>query len=64
MEIVAIALNQIVVKMKILILFTGNSCRSQMVGGFLKAFDENLHVYSADTKPSENVHPKAIKVMC
>jgi arsenate reductase len=49
--------------MKILILCTGNSCRSQMAEGFLKAFDKNLQVYSAGTEPSENVHPKAIKVM-
>ena len=63
MKIVAIVLNQIVVKMKILILCTGNSCRSQMAEGFLKAFDNRLQVYSAGTEPSENVHPKAIKVM-
>jgi len=49
--------------MKILILCTGNSCRSQMAEGFLKAFDNRLQVYSAGTEPSENVHPKAIKVM-
>ena len=49
--------------MKILILCTGNSCRSQMAEGFLKAFDKNMEVYSAGTKPSEQVHPKAIEVM-
>ena len=49
--------------MKLLILCTGNSCRSQMAEGFLKAFDKNLEVYSAGTEPSEKVHPKAIKVM-
>ena len=49
--------------MKILILCTGNSCRSQMAEGFLKAFDTHLSVYSAGTKPSENVHPKAVLVM-
>ncbi|MEE9349749.1 MAG: arsenate reductase ArsC [Flavobacteriaceae bacterium] len=49
--------------MKILILCTGNSCRSQMAEGFLKAFDENLKVYSAGTKPSKQVHPKAVEVM-
>ena len=48
---------------KILILCTGNSCRSQMAEGFLKAFDEMLEVYSAGTKPSHEVHPKAIQVM-
>ena len=49
--------------MKILILCTGNSCRSQMAEGFLKAFDKNLEVYSAGTEPSGSVHPKAIQVM-
>ena len=49
--------------MKILILCTGNSCRSQMAEGFLKAFDKNLQVFSAGTEPSSEVHPKAIQVM-
>ena len=49
--------------MKILILCTGNSCRSQMAEGFLKSFDKDLLVYSAGTKPSKHVHPKAIKAM-
>jgi len=48
---------------KILILCTGNSCRSQMAEGFLKSFDRSLEVYSAGTKPAEQVHPKAIAVM-
>lgn len=48
---------------KILILCTGNSCRSQMAEGFLKEFDKNLKVYSAGTRPSHEVHPMAIKVM-
>lgn len=51
------------VKKKILILCTGNSCRSQMAEGFLKSFDPSLNVFSAGTKPSSNVHPKAIQVM-
>ncbi len=49
--------------MKILILCTGNSCRSQMAEGFLKSFDKNLEVYSAGTNPSGQTHPKAIQVM-
>ena len=49
--------------MKILILCTGNSCRSQMAEGFLKSFDNKLEVYSAGTNPSGKVHPKAILVM-
>jgi arsenate reductase len=48
---------------RILILCTGNSCRSQMAEGFLKSFDRNLEVFSAGTKPSGQVHPKAIQVM-
>lgn len=50
-------------KIKILILCTGNSCRSQMAEGFLKSFDSNLDVHSAGTSPSTEVHPKAIQVM-
>lgn len=50
-------------KMKILILCTGNSCRSQMAEGFLKSFDSKLKVVSAGTKPGRKVHPKAIQVM-
>jgi len=49
--------------MRILILCTGNSCRSQMAEGFLKSFDPALVVYSAGTHPSGQVHPKAIQVM-
>ncbi|MCK0130180.1 arsenate reductase ArsC [Flavobacteriaceae bacterium F08102] len=48
---------------KILILCTGNSCRSQMAEGFLKSFNNELQVYSAGTDPSAVVHPKAIEVM-
>ena len=50
-------------KKKILILCTGNSCRSQMAEGFLKSFDQNLEVYSAGTKPAEKVNPFAVKAM-
>lgn len=49
--------------MKILILCTGNSCRSQMAEGFLKSFDPRLEIHSAGTNPSTRVHPKAIQVM-
>ncbi len=49
--------------MKILILCTGNSCRSQMAEGFLKEFDDTLEVHSAGTQPAEQVHPKALEVM-
>lgn len=47
----------------VLILCTGNSCRSQMAEGFLRAFDSSLEVFSAGTKPAASVHPLAVKVM-
>lgn len=49
--------------MKILILCTGNSCRSQMAEIFLSSMDKNLNVVSAGTKPSSEVHPFTIEVM-
>lgn len=49
--------------MKILILCTGNSCRSQMSHGFMQSFDKNFKVFSAGTKPAEKVNPIAVKVM-
>lgn len=48
---------------RILILCTGNSCRSQMAEGFLKSFDKRLEVFSAGTNPSNQVHKKAVLVM-
>ncbi|ABB24557.1 arsenate reductase ArsC [Pelodictyon luteolum] len=50
-------------KTSVLILCTGNSCRSQMAEGFLRSFDLDLEVYSAGTEPSGTVHPMAIKAM-
>ncbi|MBM4176901.1 MAG: arsenate reductase ArsC, partial [Ignavibacteria bacterium] len=50
-------------KKRILILCTGNSCRSQMAEGFLKSFDKNLEVYSAGTNPAEKINLKAVQVM-
>ena len=47
---------------KVLILCTGNSCRSQMAEGLLLSFSPRTKVYSAGTKP-EKVNPFAIKVM-
>jgi arsenate reductase len=49
--------------MKILVLCTGNSCRSQMAEGFLKSFDNSFEVFSAGTKPEKALNPFAIKVM-
>lgn len=48
---------------KILILCTGNSCRSQMAEGFLKSIDKDLEVFSAGTNPATEVHPQAMEVM-
>ena len=49
--------------MKILILCTGNSCRSQMAQAFLQSYDKNLKVFSAGTEPANKVNPFAIQVM-
>jgi len=48
---------------KVLILCTGNSCRSQMAEGFLRSLDSTLQVFSAGTSPAMKVHPLAIRVM-
>jgi arsenate reductase (thioredoxin) len=50
-------------KMKVLILCTGNSCRSQMAQGFLQSFDKNVEVHSAGTFPAAGINPKAVEVM-
>ena len=50
-------------KKRILILCTGNSCRSQMAEGFLKSLNSELEVFSAGTKPAGRVNPYAIKAM-
>ena len=49
--------------MKVLILCTGNSCRSQMAHGFMKSFDESIFVRSAGTEPGDRVNPLAVKAM-
>jgi len=49
--------------MRILILCTGNTCRSQMAEGFLKSLDSSLEVYSAGTKAEGRVNPRAVKAM-
>ena len=49
--------------MKILILCTGNSCRSQMAHGFLQSFDKSLTVCSAGTEASGKLNEKAVAVM-
>jgi len=51
-------------KPTVLILCTGNSCRSHIAEGFLRAAAGGiLDVQSAGSKPAGYVHPLAIKVM-
>ena len=48
----------------ILILCTGNSCRSHLAEGILRAAGgDKLRVASAGSKPAGHVHPLAIQVM-
>jgi len=49
--------------MKVLILCTGNSCRSQMAHGFLQSFDPTITVCSAGTKASGKLNHKAVEAM-
>ncbi len=49
--------------MKILILCTGNSCRSQMAHGFLQSFDLGITVCSAGTEASGKLNQKAVAAM-
>ena len=51
-------------KPNVLVLCTGNSCRSQMAEGFLRHYaGDRFDVHSAGTDPSEAVHPLAVQVM-
>jgi arsenate reductase (thioredoxin) len=51
-------------KPNILILCTGNSCRSHMAEGVLRrAGGELIEVHSGGSNPAGYVHPKAIQVM-
>jgi arsenate reductase len=50
-------------KPRVLVLCTGNSCRSQMGEGWVRhLLGDRVEVHSAGTKPSF-VHPRAIQVM-
>ena len=50
-------------KKKILVLCTGNSCRSQIAEGYLRHFaNNNADVYSAGVE-THGVNPKAIETM-
>lgn len=51
-------------KPTVLILCTGNSCRSHLAEGILRASaGELIDVQSAGSKPAGYVHPKAVQVM-
>jgi len=48
---------------KVLVLCTGNSCRSQLAEGFLRHFaPNNVQIYSAGIE-THGVNPKAVTVM-
>ena len=51
-------------KTKVLILCTGNSCRSHMAEGILRAAAGDLvEVFSAGSEPKGEVHPLAVEVL-
>ena len=49
--------------MKVLILCTGNSCRSQMAHSFLQSFNRDWKVFSAGTQASGKLNEGAVKAM-
>ena len=52
------------VKPTVLILCTGNSCRSHLAEGILRAAaGDSLNVQSAGSKPAGYIHPLALQVM-
>lgn len=48
---------------KVLILCTGNSCRSQMTHGWLQSFDKDLYVRSAGTNAAGKLNEGAVAAM-
>jgi len=50
-------------QIRILILCTGNSCRSQMAHGFLQSYNDKIIVCSAGTEPAKQINQKAVTVM-
>ncbi len=49
--------------MRILVLCTGNSCRSQMAAATLRRLQPDWEVTSAGTFPLDQVHPLAVRIM-
>ncbi len=49
--------------MRVLILCTGNTCRSQMAEGLLKKLRPDIEVFSAGTFPGPRVNPYAVRAM-
>lgn len=48
----------------VLILCTGNSCRSQMAEALLRKYHgDRFEIHSAGMQPAERVHPLAVQVM-
>ncbi len=51
-------------KRRVLILCTGNSCRSQMAAAIINARrGDTWEAVSAGTKPADRVHPKALQAL-
>lgn len=49
--------------MKVLILCTGNSCRSQIAEGIIKNYLPFIQVFSAGTNPEKQINQYAVQVM-
>ncbi len=49
--------------MKIIVICTGNTCRSQIAEGLLKNKYPDAQIYSAGTHPEVHVNPYAVKAM-
>ena len=49
--------------MKLLVVCTGNSCRSQIAEGLLRNKFSDYEVFSAGTHPETSVNPYAVRVM-
>ena len=51
-------------RLKLLVLCTGNSCRSQMAEGLVRSLKgDQIEINSAGTEPKDRVHPLAVRAM-